>query len=104
MEEFNGKCFFLDEKLLSNENIQLYTDASGTHGYGAVFGQSWFFGQWNEEWLAQNITLKELYPIVLAIEVWGTQIANRSICFNCDNEALVYVLNKQSSSEKQVMF
>lgn len=47
---------------------------------------------------------KELYPIVLAIELWGREMANMSICFNCDNEALVYVLNKHTSSEPKVMF
>jgi hypothetical protein len=46
-----------------------------------------------------SLTLKELYPIIVAIEVWGYRIANKSICFNCDNEALVYVLNKQSSTQ-----
>lgn len=104
LEHFNGKCFFIDEKMVSNDVFQLYTDASGTYGYGAVFGKSWFYGEWNEQWLSQNITVKELFPIVLAIEVWGNQMANRSICFNCDNEALVHVLNKQSSTEKNVMF
>ena len=104
IEEFNGKCFFLDENWITNDTVQLYTDASGAYGYGAVCGQSWFFGEWNAEWISENITLKELYPIIVAIEVWGYRIANKSICFNCDNEALVYVLNKQSSTEKRVMF
>lgn len=104
LEHFNGTCFFIDERMVSNDVFQLYTDASGTYGYGAVFGKSWFYGEWNEQWLSQNITVKELFPIVWAIEVWGNQMANRSICFNCDNEALVHVLNKQSSTEKNVMF
>ena len=74
-------------------------------------GGIWLWGSlrsvlvfWNAEWISENITLKELYPIIVAIEVWGYRIANKSICFNCDNEALVYVLNKQSSTEKRVMF
>jgi len=40
---------------------------------------------------------------VLSIEFWGHRMSNRSILFNCDNEALVYVLNKQSSLEPKVM-
>jgi hypothetical protein len=37
----------------------------GEYGYGAVCGQSWFFvfGEWNAEWISENMTLKELYPI-----------------------------------------
>ena len=30
-------------------------------------------------------------------------MANSCICFQCDNETLVYVLNKQSSKESQIM-
>jgi hypothetical protein len=44
-------------------------------GYGAVFQQSWFYGEWDDNWEDINITVKELYPIVLALELWGnTQI------------------------------
>lgn len=86
------------------DNLQLYTDVSSRFGYGAVFQNHWLYSEWNSEWLGTNITVKELYPIVLAIELWGREITNMSICFNCDNEALVYVLNKHTSSEPKVMF
>lgn len=53
----------------------------------------------------QYYSVKELYPIVVAVEVWGVvHMANSCICFQCDNEASVYVLNKQSSKESQIMF
>lgn len=77
----------------------MHTDASGNLGYGAVFHQNLFYGQWNEEWLTYDIMLKEPYPI----DVWGHRMSNWSILFNCDNEALVYVLNKQSYLEPNVM-
>jgi hypothetical protein len=35
----------------------------------AVFQQSWFYGEWDENWEYINITVKELYPIVLALEL-----------------------------------
>ena len=104
LEQFNGKCFFIDETWISSDKLFLFTDASGRQGYGAVFGTSWFCGTWDEEWQNYNITIKELYPIVLSVEVWGEKMANRSVCFQCDNEALVFVLNKQSSKEKGIMF
>jgi hypothetical protein len=55
------------------------------------------------EWRDINITVKELYPIVLAVEVWGKRMANSCICFQCDNEALVYV-NKHSRKESNIIF
>lgn len=38
------------------------------------------------------------------LEIWGHQMANKCISFQCDNEALVYVLNKQLSNEPKLMF
>ena len=64
LEQLNGKYFFIDEKLLTSEKMFLITDASGV-GFGAVFENSWFYGNWNEQWHAFNITVKELYPIIV---------------------------------------
>ena len=73
-------------------------------GYGAVFQQSWFYGEWDENWEDINITVKDLYPIVLALELWGNKLQNKSVMLNCDNEALVFVLNKQSCKDPQIMY
>jgi len=104
LHQFNGTCFFLDEIYLASEKLKLFTYASGSIGFGAVFETSWFNETWNIEWQMENITLKEFYPIVLLLEVWGERMANKCICFHCDNEAHVYVLNKQTSKEPKVMF
>ena len=37
LTHFNGKSFFLDLQWLSSPHLHLYTDASGSLGYGAVF-------------------------------------------------------------------
>ena len=103
LSQFNGKCFFMDENWVSSDKLELFTDASGQIGYGAVFGSSWFYGVWNKEWLNYNITVKEFYPIILAAELWGETMASKAICFHCDNEALVYVINNLTSQEKHVM-
>ena len=82
---------------------QLYTDASGSIGYGSVYGKKWFCGRWPETWLQYNITTLELYPIVAAVVIWGHDWANKSVCFYTDNEALVAIINKQTSCEPCVM-
>lgn len=93
----------MDATWVSSDRLELFTDASGQIGYGAVFGSSWFYGVWNEEWLNYNITVKEFYPIILAVALWGETIASKAICFHCDNEALVYVINNLTNQEKHVM-
>ena len=103
LKGFNGKAFFLDINFMTGDYLQLYTDASGGIGYGAVCGPEWFFGTWPSSWLNLNITVLELYPIVAAVELWGASWANSSVCFFTDNEALVAIINKQTSRETCVM-
>ena len=45
----------------------------------------------------------ELYPIVAAVAVWGHMWKNRSVRFYPDNEAVVNIINKQTSKEHHVM-
>jgi len=81
----------------------MYTDAAGSLGYGAVFGKHWFNGVWPCKWKSLNITVLELYPIVIAVEIWGHLMANRCIVFFTDNRALVDILNNQTAKERSVM-
>ena len=100
---FNGRIFFVNESFKSDQFVQLYTDASGSIGYGAVYEKQWFLGSWPEPWLGYNITVLELYPIVAAVAVWGHMWRNRSVHFSSDNEAVVNKINKQTSKEHHVM-
>ena len=100
---FNGKAFFIDANFLTGDYLQLFTDASGGVGYGAVCGPEWFSGTWPASWNPLNITVLELYPIVAAVATWGAAWANSSVCFYTDNEALVAIINKQTSKEPCVM-
>jgi hypothetical protein len=45
-----------------------------------LFGSSWFYGVWNEEWFNYNITVKEFYPVILAVDLWGEKMASKAIC------------------------
>lgn len=46
LSNFNGSSIFLNQNWITNSSLQLYTDASGSFGYGAVFGDQWFYGPW----------------------------------------------------------
>ena len=103
LSSHNGKSLLLPERWLLSPNISLFTDASGTLGYGAVLGPRWFYGRWNETWKGQSITLLEFYPIALAVQIWAEEFANKCICFHTDNEALVEILNTQTSKDVRIM-
>ena len=76
--------------------LKLFTDAAGSIGFGAIFGNAWCYRRWPDHWLHRNIAILEFFPIVLSLCLWGDKMCNRSILFFTDNEALVHVINKQS--------
>ena len=88
----------------SSEKLNLFTDASGSLGFGAVFGSKWCYGAWSASWINCKNALLEFYPIVLSLSLWGSEMQNQCILFFTDNEALVHVINKQSCKDKEVMF
>ena len=103
LSDFNGKAFFIDQRFLNGDYLQLFTDAAGGIGYGALCGAEWFSGLWPPEWQSRNITALELYPIVAAVGTWGGYWRNKSVCFYTDNEALVAIINKQTTREVHTM-
>lgn len=103
IKNFNGKILFLNQIWQSSEKLHLYTDAAGSIGYGAVYNTHWFYGMWLYALKDCNITFKELYPIVLAVETWGNMFKNSCIIFHSDNQAVVYIINKQTCKDPVVM-
>jgi len=104
LTHFNGTSFFINEKRLSSDSLGLYTDASGSKGYGAIYKNNWFYGPFPESWHKANITFLELYPIVIAVFTWGSLWRNHTVVFNTDNEALVSIINKQTSKISCIMY
>jgi hypothetical protein len=103
LKSFNGTSIFLHHTWSNSEAIKLYSDAAGSLGYAAVFGAKWLAGEWSPEWHSVHITAKELFPIVLAVEIWGLYLDNKKILFKTDNSAVAEVINKQSCKDPITM-
>lgn len=104
INQFNGKSCFLFVPWVSSDSIKLYSDDAGVHGgFATVFGKKWIAGKWTPELSLLNITFKELFPITLAIEIWGKYLENHKILFFTDNAAVVDIINDTSSKDKSVM-
>ena len=103
LDEFNGKSFFLEDSWETSHTLELYTDAAGSKGYGAVFGKHWFGGEWPVTWRSYNIAVLELFPIVLALHIWGHLMADKRVIFFSDNAAVVDIINKQTSKHQSIM-
>ena len=69
-----------------------------------MFSDKVFFGRFPNEWSKLNITFLELYPIIIALELWGHLWKNHSVVFYTDNEALSSIINKQTTRITSVMF
>ena len=103
LQEFNGKAMFQDRAWIPADTLHLFTDSAQSHGYGAVFQNHWFWGEWPSVWTGFDITLLELYPIVAAVHVWGQNLANKRIVFHTDNQALTFIINKLTSKDNRIM-
>ena len=88
----------------TSELLNLYTDASGSLGFGALFQNHWCYGSWPPSWTTYNIAALEFFPIVLSLFLWGSAMSDLCSLFFTDNEALVHVINKQSCKHQHLMF
>lgn len=97
MSGFNGKSMFMFDNWVSSDVIRLYSDAASTKGFAAVFGSRWFAHYWPEGMGNLHINIMELFPIVVALEMWGGHMANHKILILTDNACTKDVINKMSS-------
>ncbi len=109
-ENHNGISVFHERHWISNVDAQLFTDSAAGHGlgFGAYFEGHWTYSAWPDRWhelsLTNDITLLELFPILVALHIWGEQLRNKKIVFHCDNMAVVHILNTMTSKSETVMF
>jgi hypothetical protein len=103
LQEYNGTTMFLNSTWLSSETIKLFSDAAGSKGFAIVLGHRWLAGPFPTSWDKLHITIKELYPIVLAINMWGHLLANSKVMFTTDNMACVHIINTTTSKDSHIM-
>jgi hypothetical protein len=108
LESWNGINMFYDNSYTSNFNMELCTDASSTKGYGGYFQGKCFFSSWPNDIPSPKDThlsmaFLELYPIVVASLLWGSEWKCKKILFWCDNEATVAIVRKWRSKSIEIM-
>ena len=103
LANYNYRTFFLEKIWLNSTQLSLYTDAASTVGFGAKFGKHWFADIWPSTCSHYHITILELYPIVLALLIWTSHLANKCLHIYTDNQAVSYILNNFTSKEPTIM-
>ena len=103
---------FIDfqETTQSAELLQFYSDASlnAELGFGGTFKNSWIVGKWNKSFIQDckpSIEFLELFALTVSVLTWAEEkeMKDSQIIIHCDNEAVVYMVNKMASSCAQCM-
>ena len=102
LETWNGVAM-LEKMSRQNPDIYLYTDASGSFGCGACWGNQWLQLQWSEGAEEWSIAHKELLPVVIACMVWGQQWRQQRVRLHCDNAAVVEVVRAGYAKDPHLM-
>jgi hypothetical protein len=77
----------LDQHWSSNSDLELFTDSAGGAqlGFGIHFGGKWAQSAWPTAWcesdVLSDITFLELFPVVIAVNIWGDLLRNKKILF-----------------------
>ncbi|CAC5403006.1 unnamed protein product [Mytilus coruscus] len=93
------------------EACLLFIDSSGNQnlGSGAFFDgiRKWDQLKWPQVWctspILRNVALLELIPVILGLYLWADLLRNEKIRFNIDNLALLSIVNKRNSNDKQIV-
>ncbi len=105
LKQWNGLSFFYNNLISSPVDIQLFTDAAPSVGFGGFYHGRWFASPWSPQLqdTTQSSALFELYPVVVAAFLWGKEWTANSILVHCDNEATVQCINKGRSHSHALM-
>ena len=108
-QNHNGISVFHDRFWVSSDDLELFTDSAGgaNLGFGIFFKGHWCNARWPRNWytmgITKDITVLELFPIVVSLFIWAEDLKNKKIKFHCDNRAVVDIINKLSSKSEIVM-
>ena len=85
LNHWNGVSLFLGGDVLSSPDLQLFTDASGSHGYGGYLNGEWSQATWLPQHLLNptigiSIDWQELFAIYIACYLWGPSWSGKHIC------------------------
>ena len=107
VSRWNGISMMMKSDFLTPD-VQLWTDASGSWGCGAVWGAQWIQISWQHQvpptFTQKSIAVKELLPIIIAVGTWGRCWKGSTVLCHCDNEAVVSVINKGACKDKHCLF
>ena len=86
-DEYNGISVFHERFWVSSDELELFTDSAGNPnlGFGTYFAGKWAYAPWPKSWvelgITEDITVLEMFPILVSLHIWGAQLRNKKKCF-----------------------
>ena len=92
LPQWNGTCRILQTQWTTSPAVNLYTDASGIHSWGAYWSGRWIHVQWPTEYSQKDIAWKELYAIAAAVITHGATFGRGRKCYSIatTNQYVIY--------------
>ena len=103
LPSWNGKHKILDPNVTLSPDLHLYTDASGSFGFGIYFDGRWVAQKWPPAFRSYSIQYKELFPIYLACYLWANEFSQKRLLFHCDNLAVTDIWHSGTSNCPKIM-
>ena len=97
LQTWNGVSFFLDYKETTADELRFYTHAT-SNTFSAFYNGKWFYGNFEElcsiSVEKDDMCRFELYPIVMAAALWGSEWCRKRIIVNCINATKTEIINR----------
>ena len=87
--------------LAPDPDLTMFTDASGTVGWGAVLKDQQRGGAWSHAKKSHHINYLELQAVFLASGSWASLCQHKYVRVMADNQTAVAVLNHVGSSQSR---
>lgn len=106
MDEAVCRPFMDFSKVMHADQLMFFTDGALDDerlGVGGCFENDWFSGLMPRGecgHFASRLTIQmiEMYGILLGLSLWIDRLRNRRVVIFCDNEAVMHMINKSTSS------
>lgn len=72
--------------------------------FSVIIGHTWIGLTFEMHRISSQTTFLELVPITMAFAIWDSNLSGKRLIINTENEALVSILNLNTSKSKRVMY
>ena len=84
-------------------DITVTSDASGSWGCDVFWKSKWFHFSWHSSLHGLSITIKQLFPVVVAAAIFGHEWRGLLVEFKVDNMTVLHVINNTYSKDQHFL-